>query len=72
VQQLPTGTVIFLFTDIEGSTMNLLSAAELASKQGDSRRVTNLVEEALGLARKHGYTGVELDVEELLKRGDCS
>jgi predicted ATPase/Tfp pilus assembly protein PilF len=50
--------------------MNLLSAAELASKQGDSRRVTNLVEEALELARKHGYTGVELDVEELLKRGD--
>lgn len=50
--------------------MSLVGAARLASRQGDSRAATDLVEEALELARKHGYTSIEFGVRELLEAGD--
>src|SRR6476659_4425303 len=57
MRELPTGTVTFLFTDVEGSTnlLHELGAAAYAEALGEHRRV---IRQAFG-----GHGGVEVDTQ---------
>jgi steroid 5-alpha reductase family enzyme len=50
---LPSGTVTFLFTDVEGST-RCLHAGQLTYYKGDPNEAQRLLDQALGLWRLSG------------------
>ena len=55
---LPSGTVTFLFTDVEGSTKLLHELGCRGVRRGSDRRTAALLREAF---RRHG--GVEVDTQ---------